>query len=171
MQHLTAADYRRQPWKNGKGETLELWRLERDGVLLARLSRASVVEDGPFSLFPGVDRCLTVLTGTGFRLRGEGVDLECKPLVPVEFPGDVAVSALGTGGLPSDDFNVMVARGLARAEVWLAEGGALAAGGLLAVYALEAAEVQGYALAAGEMLLGETAMQVAGRVLAVRLSL
>lgn len=171
MQHLTAADYRRQPWKNGKGETLELWRLERDGVLLVRLSRAKVVEDGPFSLFPGVDRTLTVLSGPGFRLIGEGMDLDCKPLVPVDFPGDVAVSAMGTGNLASEDFNVMVARGLVRAEVWLAETGELTAGGLLAVYALEAAQVQGHPLAAGEMVLSEDALQVAGRVLAVRLYL
>jgi uncharacterized protein len=82
MIHLTLADYSQQPWKNGRGETVELWRLDVSGVLLARLSRASVVEDGPFSLFPGVERNLTVLSGPGFRLVGDGVDLRCDPLVP-----------------------------------------------------------------------------------------
>ncbi len=53
MIHLTAADYTRQPWKNGRGTTTELWRQDRDGALWVRLSRAAVVEDGPFSLFPG----------------------------------------------------------------------------------------------------------------------
>src|SRR5690606_21714276 len=97
MIHLHPSDYTVQPWKNGKGTTAELWRLERDGALLIRLSRAAVVEDGPFSSFPGVERYLTVLAGPGFRLTGDGVDRTCAPLVPVDFPGDVAVTASGTG--------------------------------------------------------------------------
>ena len=86
MRHLTQAHYTRQAWKNGRGTTTELWRLERDGQLLVRLSRAAVVEDGPFSLFPGIERNLTVLSGPGFRLTGGGLDFRCEPLVPVAFP-------------------------------------------------------------------------------------
>jgi uncharacterized protein len=119
MIHLTAADYIRQPWKNGRGTTTELWRLERDGQLLVRLSRAAVVEDGPFSVFPGIERNLTVLSGPGFRLTGTEYDFRCEPLVPVAFPGDVALTATETQDMQSDDFNVMTAaetRGSGRAE-------------------------------------------------------
>lgn len=169
MIHLRPPDYTVQPWKNGKGTTTELWRMERDGLLLIRLSRASVVEDGPFSLFPGVERNLTVLTGPGFRLVGEGLDLTCAPLVPVAFPGDVAVGATGTHGQRSDDFNVMTARSLPPPQVTVEADAMLPAGGLLALYALGPAEVNGERLAEGDLILTEDAARLTGRALAVRL--
>ena len=171
MQHLTAKDYTVQPWKNGKGTTTELWRLERDGALMVRLSRASVVEDGPFSIFPGIERNLTVLTGPGFRLTGEGLDLDCAPLKPVAFPGDVTVAASGTGGQRSDDFNVMTARALPRPEVAALTDAALPAGGLLALYALGPAVVNGRPMADGDLVLTEGPAQLAGRLLVARLFL
>jgi environmental stress-induced protein Ves len=173
MRHLTPADYTQQPWKNGKGTTTEMWRMERDGVLLVRLSRASVVEDGPFSLFPGVERNLTVLTGPGFRLTGAGVDLTCAPLVPVAFPGDVAVTASGTEAGPSDDFNVMTARALPRPQVTVERDTTLPAGGLLALYTLGAVTVNGRELAAHDLLLTETDAKIEGPrpIIAARLFL
>jgi uncharacterized protein len=142
MIHLTPADYTRQPWKNGRGTTTELWRLDRAGQLLVRLSRASVVEDGPFSLFPGIERNLTVLTGAGFRLTGDGINLHCDPLIPVAFSGDQTVTACDTNGQPSDDFNVMTARALPKPEVTVASG-PLPQGGVLALYALGPCRVNG----------------------------
>lgn len=169
MIHLRPSDYTTQPWKNGKGTTTELWRLERDGALLVRLSRASVVEDGPFSLFPGVERNLTVLTGPGFRLTGPGLDLTCAPLVSVAFPGDMAVVATGTGGQPSDDFNVMTARSLPLPQVTVETDGALPAGGLLALYALSPAAVNRRPMEEGDLILTEDTAHFTGRMLAVRL--
>lgn len=162
MIHLTPADYTRQPWKNGRGLTVELWRLERDGQLLARLSRASVVEDGPFSVFPGIDRNLTVLSGPGFRLTGDGHDLRCKPLVPVAFPGDLALKASETNGQQSDDFNVMTARDLPRTEVLLARNGTLPAGGLLAIYALGPCRINGQDMAQDDLILTERPATLTG---------
>lgn len=169
--HLTPADYTRQPWKNGKGMTTELWRLERDGKLLVRLSRASVVEDGPFSLFPGIERNLTVLSGPGFRLAGPGIDLQCQPLVPVAFPGDVEVMALQTNGQPSDDFNVMTARALPKPQVVVAQNDTLPAGGTLALYALGPCLVNGTAVNRDDLILTESPAQLRGDwpVIAVRL--
>lgn len=169
MIHLRPSDYTTQPWKNGKGTTTELWRLERDGALLVRLSRASVVEDGPFSLFPGVERNLTVLTGPGFRLTGPGVDLTCAPLVSVAFPGDVAVVATGINGQHSDDFNVMTARSLPLPRVSVEADGMLPAGGLLALYALAPSAVNGQPVGKGDLILTEEAARLTGRILAVRL--
>ena len=59
MRVLRAADYPRMPWKNGGGETAEIL-VEPAGAPLDsfdwRLSMARVAADGPFSLFPGVER-------------------------------------------------------------------------------------------------------------------
>ena len=154
MIHLTPADYRTQPWKNGRGTTIELLHLtDPAGKTLLRLSRASVVEDGPFSLFPGIERSLTVLTGPGFRLTGPGLNLRCDPLVPVAFPGDVEVRATETNGQPSDDFNVMTARHLPRPDVTVVRNRTLPEGGSLALYALGPCRVNGEPTAAGDLLL------------------
>ena len=171
MIHLHPADYTRQPWKNGRGTTTELWRLERDGQLLVRLSRAAVVEDGPFSLFPGVERNLTVLSGPGFRLTGGGIDLRCEPLVPVAFPGDVEVVASETNGQQSDDFNVMTARSLPKPQVMVAQNDSLPAGGTLALYALGPCLVNGHGVNRDDLFLTEGPARLHGDwpVIAVRL--
>ena len=171
MIHLTPADYTRQPWKNGRGITTELWRLERDGQLLVRLSQAAVVEDGPFSIFPGIARNLTVLSGPGFRLTGDGIDLLCKPLSPVAFPGDIAVTASGTHGQPSDDFNVMTAQGLPLPEVTVVRNETLGAGGTLALFALEACTANSREMAPHDLILtdGPVTLTGDGQAIAVRL--
>ena len=172
MIHLRPADYTRQPWKNGRGTTTELWRLERDGQLLVRLSRAAVVEDGPFSLFPGIERNLTVLSGPGFRLTGDGHDFRCEPLVPVAFAGDVALTATETLGMQSDDFNVMTARDLPKPEVIVAQNDRLAEGGYLALYALGPCQANGISLARNDLLVTASAVTLKGDwpVIAVRLA-
>ena len=172
MRHLTPENYIRQPWKNGRGSTTELWRLEREGRLLVRLSRAAVVEDGPFSVFPGIERNLTVLSGSGFRLTGAGLDFRCEPLVPVAFPGDIEVMATETNGQQSDDFNVMTARSLPRPEVILAQNDDLPAGGTLALYALGPCLVNGEGVNRDDLILTEGPARLQGDwpVIAVRLS-
>lgn len=143
IRHLTASDFRMMPWANGRGVTVEMLKIEHAGRLVLRLSRAMVVEDGPFSLFPGIERNLTVLSGPGFDLMGEGVDLQARPLKPVAFPGDVTVRAVGVTA-PSEDFNVMTDRRLPRPEVWVQEAGEIP--GRVAALALQAGRVATYDL-------------------------
>jgi uncharacterized protein len=162
MKHLTPADYTRQPWKNGRGFTVEMWRVDRDGQLLARLSRASVVEDGPFSLFPGIERNLTVLSGPGFRLTGAGHDFRCEPLIPVAFSGNVALMATETAGQQSDDFNVMTASTLPKPSVLLAQNDSLPEGGQLAIYALGPVLVNGHPLAHEDLIITNGPVTLAG---------
>lgn len=138
---LGPADFREMPWANGKGVTLELARDDTGGVMRWRLSRARVVEDGPFSVFPEVERNLTVLNGPGFDLVGPGIHLRARTYQPVEFAGDIVISAQGVAA-PSDDFNVMTARNLGRARVRVLAGAEhLAAGALLAIYWPETARL------------------------------
>lgn len=173
MIHLTPADYVRQPWKNGRGTTIEMLALvdPHDGATQLRLSRASVVEDGPFSLFPGIERNLTVLSGPGFRLTGPGLDVRCDPLVPVAFPGDVPVNASDTNGQQSDDFNVMTARRLPKPEVLVAQNDRLPAGGRLALYALGPCRVNGRHIARDDLIVTKGSAHLSGDwpVIAVRL--
>jgi uncharacterized protein len=130
-----------------------------------------VVEDGPFSLFPGIERNLTVLSGPGFRLSGAGLDFRCEPLVPVAFPGDVALTATETHGMQSEDFNVMTARALSLPEVLVAENEHLPAGGLLGLYALGPCRVNGRAIARDDLVLTTGPADLVGDwpVIAVRL--
>jgi environmental stress-induced protein Ves len=169
MRHLTPADYKMMPWANGKGTTIEMLRVEGDGALKWRLSRASVVEAGDFSIFPGVERNLTVLTGPGFDLVGAGLHLTARPLCPVVFAGDVPLRAEAVSA-PSDDFNVMTARTLPRPEVAVVTGRVqVPQGGLLAVYALQASVVNGQAVAAEGLCLTEGAVSLDGQAIVVRL--
>ena len=67
---IAANNFKRMPWKNGKGETIELIAI-RDPLtneLVCRLSIASVTHDGDFSDFSGFQRILTMIAGNGITL-------------------------------------------------------------------------------------------------------
>lgn len=168
IKHLTQADYKTMPWANGKGVTVEMLRVEDNG-LLWRLSRASVVENGDFSIFAGIERNLTVISGPGFDLLGDGLHLMAKPLLPVAFAGDTPIRAEAVTAA-SDDFNVMTARTLPRPNVAVITGQAeLRGGDMLAVFALTAARVNSLMLAAYDLLLTDEAASLSGQMIAVRL--
>lgn len=80
--------FRKMAWKNGGGLTHEIARADRDEALLWRLSIAEVESEGPFSVFPGLTRILTVIEGAGLRLETPSGSLEALPLTPVCFSGD-----------------------------------------------------------------------------------
>lgn len=163
MTHLTPADYVAMPWANGRGTTIELLReTGPDGGLLLRLSKASVIEDGAFSNFPGIERNLTVISGPGFDLLGES-RIAASPLVPVAFPGDVPMVAVGVTA-PSDDFNVMTARVLPLPIVRVTTGSdeAAAAQGRLALFALEAGSVSNRAVGKHDLIVTDEKARLAG---------
>lgn len=110
------SDHRRMPWKNGGGETVEVI-VHPDGAGLSdfgwRVSMATVASDGPFSVFPGIDRTLAVLSGDGMALSIEGLGerLLNPETTPLAFPADAPTTARLTGG-PITDLNVMTRRGV-----------------------------------------------------------
>lgn len=169
IRHLKPSDYKTMPWANGKGVTVEMLRIDVGGAVKWRLSRASVVEDGDFSLFPGIARNLTVITGPGFDLTGPMGTLPARPLQPIAFPGDVAMRAVGVTA-PSDDFNVMTAADLPKPQVQVITApGEFAAGGTLAIFALDAGRAAGVGLGRHDLLLTDAAVQISGPAIVVRL--
>jgi uncharacterized protein len=144
------ADYRVMPWANGRGQTAEMFREEGPDGLLLRLSIAVVAENGPFSMLPGIERNLTVISGPGFFLRGDGVTLHAAPLAPVAFSGDLLVRATDVAGV-SEDFNVMTARNMPKPRVWLPQPGWISSGARLFLLALGPARVDGHSLGARDL--------------------
>jgi hypothetical protein len=103
-----AASHRRMRWANGGGWTTEIIAEPSSDRWTWRLSVADVEADGPFSLFPGVDRTIALLRGAGFALpvgcRAEHVI--DAPYRPFDFPGDEATSCRLIDG-PVIDLNLM----------------------------------------------------------------
>lgn len=115
------------PWKNGGGTTQEVasWPpgagLDRFGW---RVSIATIAAPGPFSVFAGIDRVITLLEGDGVRLFTHDARIDHAldiPLRPFAFSGDEAIDCTLLGGT-STDFNVMTRRGPWRADVKVLDG-------------------------------------------------
>ncbi|AWZ06832.1 MULTISPECIES: HutD family protein [unclassified Streptomyces] len=147
---LRAAGRPAAGWKNGGGVTREIaaWP-EGAGMddFAWRASLAEVTADGPFSVFPGVDRTLTLAEGAGMDLRVAGVRrLVDRRLEPREFPGDQPTDCRLLGG-PVVNFNVMYRRGAVSAATAVVRGAlalTVGPGETLLVVALEgSAEVGG----------------------------
>jgi environmental stress-induced protein Ves len=117
---LSPADYRRMPWQNGGGHTTEIAAHPPGSGFNSfawRVSVADVQQDGPFSLFAGVDRTLVLLSGAGMRLTGDGEPLELRTTFePVSFTGDQPFHCNLVDG-PVRDFNLMVRRGTASGSI------------------------------------------------------
>jgi environmental stress-induced protein Ves len=109
---IAAEDVAPQRWRNGGGWTRELlawpappaaWRL--------RISLATIDAAGPFSVFPGVQRALALVSGAGLLLSIDGRAQRLHPgSEPVFFAGTAAVAAEPLAG-PSIDLNLMTAAG------------------------------------------------------------
>ena len=127
VRHFKSADYRVMPWKNGRGETLQLLILpegsefppdsSHDGFLW-RISAAPVIETSEFSQFPGYDRLLAIWEGKGLRLSSSGQksDVTLLKNQVIHFSGDDATTA----HLLADsvrDFGVIFKRGVVAATL------------------------------------------------------
>ncbi|OLP61657.1 hypothetical protein BJF93_08625 [Xaviernesmea oryzae] len=121
MRLLPARHHRRMPWKNGGGETREIAISPGATTLVDfdwRLSMAHVASDGPFSLFPGIERTLCILNGAGIRLTPSGEETRLVTLTspPFTFSAEIPVAAELVDG-PILDLNVMTRLSAWRHEV------------------------------------------------------
>lgn len=161
------------PWKNGGGETVEIACFPEGAGLSDfgwRVSTARVAVAGPFSLFPGVDRTLSVLTGDGLMLDfADGAEVRLdQAAAPFAFPADVPVAGTPLGGAITD-LNVMTRRGVFTRRVTRVDGPVhLAAGAGSATLAYVAAGMAHVAAAAGRdaaaLATGDTALVSGGAV-------
>jgi environmental stress-induced protein Ves len=116
--HITRLDpaaYRRTPWKNGGGITIDIADAYAPGAqpggwsgMLWRLGRTQIVEPGPFSDLSGYDRILTVIGGRGLVLEiAGGTPLDVRePFRPVRFAGEDRITSRLEAG-PVAVFNLM----------------------------------------------------------------
>jgi environmental stress-induced protein Ves len=100
-----------EPWRNGGGTT----RTVASGGPAAnswdwRVSVADIARDGPFSIFPGIDRHLALIEGNGVVLCGDGVRMRLARLGEVvTFAGELSLDARLIDG-PVRVWNLMVVR-------------------------------------------------------------
>lgn len=120
------ADLVRVPWKNGGGTTAEVAAFPEGSGFDTfgwRISMADVESDGPFSVFPEIDRTLIVVEGNGIELDVEGVPFRLDRASPkLSFSGeDATVGRLLSG--PIRDLNVMTRRGQFRHRTRFVQSG------------------------------------------------
>lgn len=93
-------------WRNAAGETREICTFppaKRD--FYWRASIASIAANGEFSLFPGMERIVTLLEGGEMFLESaDRFNHTLKPLQPFAFAADQVVKAKLTAGQMSMDF-------------------------------------------------------------------
>ncbi len=101
------------PWKNGGGETCELYKIPhptnpQDFVF--RISMATVSQSGPFSVYEKIDRTLVLLEGEGMKLQFKDRSLNLdKKLAPIYFKGEELIECELLNGACTD-FNIMIDR-------------------------------------------------------------
>lgn len=110
IQHIPFSLFKPMPWKNGRGTTLEIFKIEGK----FRISQAKISEAGPFSFFPGMDRFILPLSGDGIILNQKRI----QPLEIYQFSGDENTHCELMGG-EVEDFNVIVNRNWGEARVEL----------------------------------------------------
>lgn len=93
---VTPAEWRAEPWKNGRGVTHVIARwpeFEDTGDYDVRISVAKVTEGGPFSTFPGYQRFTTLLDDGRVGLDDGGAMRWLVHGVPLRLDGSAALVA------------------------------------------------------------------------------
>ena len=112
-QFLTRQDYHTKSWKNGKGQTHDIF-LYPEGTghnnFSLRFALSPIVEEGVFSSFEGADRVITLIEGDGLNLRFDEKTEELKPFQSLKFDTGLTPTGVPVGG-PVRVVNVMARRG------------------------------------------------------------
>ena len=121
MIHITPDKFNTVPWKNGKGLTQHIVSSHETGDYDWRFSRADVSVDGPFSIFEGKSRILTVIEGDGISLISSESSIQAAAFIPVSFSGEVPVRGKLWNG-PIKDLNLIYATERIQAQAVLING-------------------------------------------------
>lgn len=125
---IPPGDFTTTAWRNGGGVTHEIARDEASDPWRWRLSIAEVTSDGPFSVFAGYARILTVLDGAGIDLHTGHDTLAARPLRPVAFSGGLAIDGRMVDG-PIRALNVICDPSSLSADVRVIKGPQTVEGG------------------------------------------
>ncbi len=98
---LPPAGFRRAPWKNGGGVSVDIAEAFHPGHapgdwagMLWRFGRTAIVAPGPFSDLAGYDRMQVVVGGSGLVLDTPAGAIDVRrPFVPVRFPGEIGIAS------------------------------------------------------------------------------
>lgn len=105
-------------WRNGAGTTRQIIAVPSGSTdaFLWRLSIASILESGPFSAYPGVDRILLNCGPGALALEVNGVQRRLPRHEQLAFHGEDDVSAALPEG-PTHDLNLMTNRSACRGSL------------------------------------------------------
>lgn len=119
------------PWANGRGTSYEVARSsEADWVW--RVAIAPVIEPGPFSILPGVDRWLAVTDEASLELVVDGLARRLGRGDVIAFAGESIVTAQLPVG-PTRDYGLMVRRGMASGSLSVSGSGRCRGGIFVAI--------------------------------------
>lgn len=153
------------PWPNGRGITRDY--VVRDGF---RVTLAELTEDAPFSQLPGTERVFTIAQGDPVELTVDGVATRCERLQPFRFSGGAQTGCRLLGGA-AEAFNLFYDPGRTSADVTVVRDapidGIVGPGEHFLFSPDGDAEVEGVAMAAGDLLAGAGPAWVRGTVLLV----
>jgi environmental stress-induced protein Ves len=110
---LSPADYRRVPWRNGGGVTVDI---ACDGEVW-RFSRTPITTAGPFSDYAGYDRLQVLVAGGGLVLETPDGEIDLRqPFRPVRFAGETAITSRLEAG-PVEVVNLLGDRARVRLDL------------------------------------------------------
>src|SRR5215471_19925732 len=90
IRQLDPTQYRRTPWKNGGGVTIDI--AEQDDVW--RFGRTPIATPGPFSDYTGFDRMQVLVEGRGLVLETPDGEIDVRvPFKPVRFAGETPITS------------------------------------------------------------------------------
>ena len=83
-----------EPWRNGGGVTRTIAASADPCGILWRVSVADIVQDGPFSIFQGIDRTALLIGGQRLSLREDGLQIQLQADgEAAQFPGEALLQA------------------------------------------------------------------------------
>jgi uncharacterized protein len=96
IEHLSPTDYRRTPWKNGRGELVVIaneggqnW---QDMGVAWHFGRTAIVEEGPFSDYTHYERLQVVIRGAGLVLIAPDHEIDLRrPMLPRRYDGGLPI--------------------------------------------------------------------------------
>ena len=147
-------EHRAMPWANGRGTSFEVARDGGDDWSW-RVAIAPVVEDGPFSVLPGVDRWLVVMDDAPLHLVVDGAERTARRGEVVAFAGESPVAAHLPAG-PTRDCGLMVRRARASGSMRVT-GAGRCEGTVFVAVTVARVRVEGteLELATGDALVGD----------------